>query len=149
MWIYVCSLSRVSVRTVTGCAVDKQQYSNALKLSNKPSSVPAQIRKLANNSSPFHILCISDNKPAGLLCVQGEVELMDSLFASSFSPAMQVPLVCYKCFYSAGSRGEYRPKINKCGSPLSPSLTGSPWAMASPLCNSGSSCTKWEARLYG
>lgn len=134
----MCSLSRVSVRTVTGCAVDKQQYSNALKLSNKPSSVPAQIRKLANNSSPFHILYISDNKLAGLLCVQGKVELMDSLFASSFSPAMQDPRVCYKCF----SGGEYRTRINKCGSPLSPSLTGSPWAMASPLCTSGSESTK-------
>lgn len=40
--------------------------------SNEASSVPAEIRELANTSSQFHILYVSDNMPAGLFCVLGK-----------------------------------------------------------------------------
>lgn len=39
---------------------------------NKASSVPAEIRELANTSSQFHILYIRDSTPAGLFRVLGE-----------------------------------------------------------------------------
>lgn len=99
----------VSVRTAEGCAVDKQQYSNTLPLSNKPFSVPTEIRKLANNSSQFHISYLSDNMPAGLLWVLGKFELMEGLFPAIPCPARQ-------------------DATKKCGSPLPPFLTGHPWA---------------------
>lgn len=54
--------------------------------SNEPSSVPAEIRELANKSSQFHILYISDNMPAGLLCILGESWLDAGSFPSQLPP---------------------------------------------------------------
>lgn len=109
-----------SVRRVKGCAGDKQQYSNTSSLSNKPSSVPAEIRKLANNSSQFHILYIS-----GLLCVQEESGMKEAVFPPSFSPVGQGPLIATSAFTQQGVGGEYRARINKCGSSSIPlSLAG-------------------------
>lgn len=148
MWIYVCSLSWVSVWTVMGCAVDKQQYSNTSKLSDKPSFVPVEIRKLANNSSQFHILYISDNKPAGLLCVQGKVKLMEDLFPPSFSPLSRALCSDVSASVKQGVGWDYRARLKKCGSPLL-HFVGHPEQGASLLCTAGSSTTKWRARLYG
>lgn len=54
------------MQAAEGCVADKQQYSNTSQLSGKLASVPVEIRILANDSSQFHILCISDSTLAGM-----------------------------------------------------------------------------------
>lgn len=57
-------------------------YTTTSKLSNKPSPVPVEIRRLSKSSSQFRILYISDNMPVGLLCVLGKSGLDGGSLAS-------------------------------------------------------------------
>lgn len=61
--------------------------------SNEPSSVPAEIRELANKPSQFHILCIRHNMPAGLLCILGE-SWMDAGSLPSQLPPLVGRVLC-------------------------------------------------------
>lgn len=58
----------VSAQAAEGCVVGKQQCSNSTQLSSKLASVPVEIRVLANESSQFPILGISDSMLARMQC---------------------------------------------------------------------------------
>ena len=93
-------------------------YTATSKLSNKPSPVPVEIRKLSEFFT-IHSLYISDNMPVGLLCVLGESGLDGGSLASQL-------LLCQaglsgllpELSLSGVGRGEYRTRIKKHGSPL-------------------------------
>ena len=79
---------------------------NTSELSNKPSPVPVEIRKLAKSSSQFHIFYISGNISAGCSVSWGKVDLMEGLLPPSSSSARQGSLVCYQRFHSVEQGGE-------------------------------------------
>ena len=123
------------------------------KLSHEPSSVPVEIRKLANNSSQFHILYISDNMPAGLLlCIWGGNGVDGGSLPSQLLLCRQGPWLCSLSFPSAGRggmRGEYRTRRKKYGPrSLPPSPPGGARGIPFPLFLAGFPSLKIGARLY-
>lgn len=84
----------VSAQAAEGCVVGKQQCSNSTRLSSKLASVPVEIRALANESSQFPILGISDSMLVRTQCpgVEGGSILSQSFLSQIEATALSLSL---------------------------------------------------------